>query len=297
MAFRIVAFRIATICLVAAVASAAPQPSVPFHLRVDLQEAQPDQTLGLFVTLDAVFGVMPNLTISWALPTIAASQTSFTVLVTQPASSDSNTTVLSKTLSSPAQLFSFSRSALAPATAYDVVVSATITLADGSSAALGFSQPTRFYTSAGAALWAQSAPVWPPKCVGAPGPAQPQFALFHADVPVAVPAASDGVLSALMYVTAAPPIYNDPWNVTKLFSGFKLYINNSLAGVGPGHSACGPYPMSSCAPVQPVDGFDLTDAVRGVLAQGAKSLDVDVSAFGLKQDDYLMAPGLPPKHA
>ena len=43
--------------------------------------------------------------------------------------------------------------------------------------------------------------------------------------------------------------------------------------------------------MQPVDGFDLTAAVRGVLALGAKSLDVDVSAFGLKQDDYLMAPG------
>jgi hypothetical protein len=204
-------FRSTAFLLVAA-AAAAQQPGAPFNVRVDLQEDQPDQTHGLFVTLDAVFGVMPNVSISWALPPFAASQTSFSVLVTQPASasSNANTTVLSKTLSSPAQLFSFARSTLAPATAYDVAVSATVTLADGSSSALGWSEPTRFYTSAGAALFAQSAPVWPPKCAGAPGPAQPQFALFHADVPVAVPAASDGVLSALMYVTSAPPIYNDP---------------------------------------------------------------------------------------
>ena len=40
-------------------------------------------------------------------------------------------------------------------------------------------------------------------------------------------------------------------------------------GVGPGHTACGPYAMSSCTPVQPVDGFDLTDVVRGLLAAGS----------------------------
>jgi hypothetical protein len=119
----------------------------------------------------------------------------------------------------------------APASVYDVSVSATVTTSsNGSSQATGFSRALRFATSAGAALWAQSAPIWAPKCASAPGPAQPQYTLYFADAKVPVPAASNGVLSALLYVTAAPPIYNDPWNVTKLFSGFKLYVNNSLVG-------------------------------------------------------------------
>ena len=285
--------------LLAAFAAAAAAAAVPppFGLRVDLQESQ-DYTgggHGLFVTLDAPYGVASNLTVSWALPAEAASQTSFSVVVSRPTSASSNASavVVSATaVASAAQLFSFARARLAPATAYDVTVSATVTLADGSQSASGWSAPLRFFTSAGAALWAQSAPVWAPKCAGAPGPAQPSFAVFYANVKLAVPAASDGVLSALVYATAAPPIYNDPWNVTKLFSGFKLSTNGSLIGIGPGHTACGPYAMSSCAAVQPVDGFDVTGLVRGLIAEGAGGLNLDVAAFAMRQDEYLMAPGM-----
>ena len=276
-----------------AAAAAAAAVAPPLMVRVDLQEWQPGGR-GLFVTLDAgVFGVSPNVTISWALPPEAAAQTGFSVVVTRPTAAGSNanaTVVASGAVASAAQLFGFARSALAPASAYDVSVSATVTAADGSAQATGWSQPLRFFTSAGAAVWAQSAPVWAPKCAGAPGPAQPQFALFFANAKVAVPAASTGILSALLYATAAPPIYNDPWNVTKLFSGFKLFVNDSLVGVGPGHTACGPYAMSSCSPFQPVDGYDVTDVVSGLVAQG-QGVNIDASAFSLKQDDYLMAPG------
>jgi hypothetical protein len=267
----------------------------PFDVRIDLHEWQAGG-YGVFVTLDSVFGVGPNLTVSWALPPAAVAQTSFTVQVTQQTDSANNASgsvVLSKTAASSAQLFSFPRAALAPASVYDVSVSATVTTSsNGSSQATGFSRALRFATSAGAALWAQSAPIWAPKCASAPGPAQPQYTLYFADAKVPVPAASNGVLSALLYVTAAPPIYNDPWNVTKLFSGFKLYVNNSLIGVGPGHTACGPYAMSSCTPVQPVDGFDITDTVRGLLAQGQQGVLIDVVASALKQDDYALAPGM-----
>jgi len=196
----------------AGAAAAAGAVGAPFQLRVDLQEQQPGGG-GLFVTLDAVYGVSANVSVSWALPPGALAQTGFSVLVTRPTSANGNanaTVVSSGSVASAAQLFSFARAALAPASAFDVAVSATVTAADGSSQATAWSQPLRFFTSAGGALWAQSAPVWAPKCAGAPGPAQPQFALFYANAPIAVPAASDGVLSALLYVTAAPPIYNDP---------------------------------------------------------------------------------------
>ena len=283
----------ASIALFAAAAAASAPVPPPFRVRIDLHEWQAGGH-GIFVTLDSVFGVGPNLTVTWALPPAAVMQTAFTVLVTQTTDSSTNasTTVLSKTVPSAAQLFSFPRAALSPASAYDVSVSATVTAADGSSQATGFSRALRFFTSAGAALWAQSAPVWAPKCASAPGPAQPQFSLYYANAKVPVPAASNGVLSALLYVTAAPPIYNDPWNVTKLFSGFKLYVNDSLVGVGPGPTACGPYAMSSCTPVQPVDGFDITDTVRGLLAQGQPGVLIDVVASALRQDEYLMAPGM-----
>jgi len=81
------------------------------------------------------------------------------------------------------------------------------------------------------------------------------------------------------------------WNVTKIFSGFKLYVNDSLVGVGPGHTACGPYAMSSCSAVQPVDGYDLTATVSGLLAAGRTTMNIDVAASGLQQADYLLAPG------
>ena len=208
---RALALSLSLAAFAAAAAAAAVGP--PFMVRVDLQEFQPGGH-GIFVTLDAVFGVGPNVSVSWALPPEAAAQTSFSVLVTRPTSAGNGganaTVVASGTVASAAQLFSFARGALAPASEYDVSVSATVTAADGSGAqATGWSYPLRFFTSAGSALWAQSVPVWAPKCAGAPGPAQPQFALFYANAKVALPAASDGVLSALLYATSAPPIYND----------------------------------------------------------------------------------------
>ena len=90
------------------------------------------------------------------------------------------------------------------------------TLANASTAS-SLSDPLPFFTSAGSASWIASKPIWAAKC-GSSGDKNPHFALFHANVNIAIPSGSNGILSSLFYATAAPPIYNDPWNVTNYFS-------------------------------------------------------------------------------
>ena len=76
-------------------------------------------------------------------------------------------------------------------------------------------------------------------------------------------------------------------NVTKLFSGFKLFVNATLVGLGPGHTACGPYPMSACAPVQPVDAFDITAVAR---ASVGGSISLFASAYSLRETEVAVVP-------
>jgi hypothetical protein len=257
----------------------------PTQVRVDLQEAQGAGSL--FVSLDGTFR---NVSISWALPPAFARQTSFTLLVTRPTdASGPNATVFSRTVTSATPLYTaLPRSTLAPSTGFDVVVAVTGTDAGGGVLTSAFSQPLRFFTSASNAEWTANggAPVWAPKCAGAPGPSTPQFALFKAS-----PTPSAPVLYALLYVTASPAIYNDPWNVTKLFSGFKLSVNGTLIGVGPGHAACGPYAMGPCTPTQPVDAFDVTASARAAYSAGSP-MPIDIAAYSIAQPEFAITPAV-----
>jgi hypothetical protein len=140
-----------------------------------------------------------------------------------------------------------------------------------------------------------SAPVWAPSCAGAAAP--PAFARFHADVPLGP---QRSVLSALLYVTGSPPIYQDPWTVTKLLGGYKLAVNGSTLGVGPGRTSCGPLRPGSqhggstaglCSPVQPVDGYDVRAQVAAALAAGAP-LALDIASYGLVQQSYGLVPAV-----
>jgi hypothetical protein len=271
-----------------------PIVRIDLHDRQYLNEQQPGT--GLFITLDSVTGSGPNVTFSWSLPVSFVSQTYFAILVTRPIDSKlgTNATVFSSGMrQSSSQIFTgLPRSSLSPNTAYNVQVMISGTLTNSSSSTSSWSDALPFFTSAGSAAWSSSAPVWAAKC-GSSGDKNPHFALFHADVQISIPAASNGILSALLYATAAPPIYNDPWNVTKLFTGFKLRVNDMFIGIGPGHTACGPYAMSSCKPVQPVDGFDLTSVTRDATkSTGSGSLSLDLTSFGLVQTEYSIVPAV-----
>ena len=90
------------------------------------------------------------------------------------------------------------------------------------------------------------------------------------------------MLSALLYVTGAPPVYSDPWNVTKILGGYALSVNGSRVGVGPGRTSCGPYAMGPCSPVQPYDGYDVTAAAQAAAAAGAP-LALAIESYGLPQ--------------
>jgi hypothetical protein len=267
-------------------------------VRVDLQERQffneeQQPGTGLFITLDSVTGSGNNVTFSWSLPTSFVSQISFNLLVTRPIdASGANVNVFSSGMQQgSSQMFTgLSRSLLNPNTAYNVQVMVIGTLANASTAS-SLSDPLPFFTSAGSTSWFASKPIWAAKC-GSSGDKNPHFALFHANVNIAIPSGSNGILSSLFYTTAAPPIYNDPWNVTKLFTGFKLKINDVFIGIGPGHTACGPYAMSSCKPVQPVDGFDITKMTREVVGSSSGTLSLDITSFGLLQPEYLIIPAV-----
>jgi hypothetical protein len=109
------------------------------------------------------------------------------------------------------------------------------------------------------------------------------------------------VLSALLYITGSPPIYNDPWNVTKILGGYKLAVNGTVRGIGPGRTSCGPLRPGNhqqvaagpglCAPVQPVDGYDVSREAAAALASGAPLL-LDVASYGLVQPDFGLVPAV-----
>lgn len=92
-------------------------------------------------------------------------------------------------------------------------------------------------------------------------------------------------------MTGAPPVYSDPWNVTKILGGYTLFVNGSRIGVGPGRTACGPYAMGPCAPVQPYDGFDVTAAATAAAAAGSP-LPLALESYGLPQPSLGIAPAV-----
>jgi hypothetical protein len=269
--------------------------SAPFHLRVDLHQST--RRGDTFVTLDALYP-LPNtpLLLSWALPSSLPTQASYRVWITTPTSATANATVLdSGFVASSAPRALVPRSLLAPARGY----SWTVAVKGGDGAVSAWAVPQRFFTSGGNATWAASAPIWAPPCAGAQAP-PPKFARFHAAVPLP---AGRAVLSALMYITGSPPIYQDPWNVTKLLGGYKLSLNNTVRGVGPGRTSCGPLRPGNhqqvsaapgpglCTPVQPVDGYDVSREVAAALAAAAPLL-VGVDSYGLAQAEFGLVPAV-----
>jgi alpha-L-rhamnosidase len=270
--------------LLAVLFAARARALAPFSLRVDLHLGD-----GPFITLDAPTGVGPNISFSWALPAGIPAQSAARVRVTTPAAGGGNTTVYdSGFFASPAtpwlaagaaQAAALARAALAPATAYDW----SVAVRDGAGAASEWSAPQRFFTSAGARAWAATEPVWAPACGGG---APPAFAYFRGALPLT---GGGALLSALLYVTGSPPIYSDPWNVTKIAGGFTLSVNGTRRGTGPGKAACGPVAMSACTPTQPYDGFDVSADVRAAAAAGAP-LAVDLVAYALAQPAHGLVP-------
>lgn len=269
----------AFLCLLSAVLSA---PPAPVYLRVDLQLSHGDS--GVFVTLDAVAGVLPSLLFTWALPPVALSSpvSASRVIIT----SFANTTAFDSGWVSDTEGRQYvPRSSLEASRGY----SWTVAVRDGAGADSVWASPQQFFTSAGAPTWAASAPVWAAPCDGG---ASPKFAYFRGAAPIPT---GRTVQSALLYVTGSPPIYNDPWNVTKLLGGYKLWVNGTSRGVGPGRTACGPVRPGGgpCVPVQPVDGYDVSDDVAFASAAGGTgTLPLELHSYGLTQNDFGIVPAV-----
>jgi hypothetical protein len=191
-------------------AAAAPAGAAPTSLRVDLHLSHRGIQHGTFITLDPTYplpqaGPASPLLLSWALPPALPAQAAARVLVTTPASATSNATVYdSGWAATAAQRLPLPRALLQPAREYTWTVA--VQGPDGG-APSAWALPQRFFTSAGAATWAASAPIWPAPCAGGSGGSPPRFARFHADLPVSAPQGAAGVLSALLYITGSPPIY------------------------------------------------------------------------------------------
>lgn len=167
----------------------------PDHLRVDLHLGA-----GPFVTLDTPYGVSTNLSFAWALPAGIPVQSAARIVISTPSAASSNTTTYdSGWVAGAAQLLGLPRSMLSPATAY----AWTVAVRDAHGVASAWAVPQTFFTSAGTTAWAATSPVWAPACGGG---APPAFAYFRGALPVRTDVA---LLSALLYVTGSPPIYND----------------------------------------------------------------------------------------
>jgi hypothetical protein len=286
----------------------------PHRLRVDAHllglgaTSESAAAPAAFIALPAPalpFGTPAALAVSWALPADAAAQSAARVVITRPTDALGARAPAvvydSGLVAGAAQTLPVPRAALAPATAYDVAVQVQFGAADAPSLS-NFSRAERFFTAAGPALWAppNSEAVWAPTCGGA----NSSFARFAVAVPLALPAGADGVLSALFFATASPPIYDDSTKTTKLLGGFQLRVGGALVGIGPGRTACGPAPThddSVCALSQPVDGFDVSGAVARALAEAgagagagagaAAHLDIELRSYALEQPQYNISRG------
>jgi hypothetical protein len=150
-----------------------------------------------FISLDAITGESSAVALSWELPSSISVQSVYIAVVT---SQEGVVAWNSGSVQGPVQIAYLPRSALQPASRYSWTVSV-----NGGQA----SMPAAFFTSAPAAGWALTAPIWASPCA-AYGPNTPLFARFSATPSIPT---TNAVASALLYVTGAPPIYHDPWNV------------------------------------------------------------------------------------
>ena len=270
----------------------------PFDVRVDahlLDAALPAAFVPLPPSLP--FGAPDAMAVTWALPTECATQLAARVVITRPVDASGArapaTVYDSGLVAGAAQAASVPRERLAYTTGYDIAVQVRFAPAGSNStpSLSELSAPARFVTSADALTWAapNSAPVWAAPCGGE----NSSFALFRAAAPLALPPGADGVLQALLYVTASPPIYDDSTLTTKLLGGFKLRLGagdaaRALVGVGPGRTSCGPAPThkdSVCALTQPVDGFDVRPFAEAALAARVP-LAVELEAYAVEQPQY-----------
>ena len=277
--------------LIAAASASLPAPE---RLRINLHAARADGA-AVFVGIGAA-AEDAALLLSWALPpqppsAPAPAPPALARAVIADARANGTVRFDSGWVVTPARL----QQLLAPAAALPeaAVLQLTVAVADADTNAGPWSAPLLFFTSArpGGATWAASAPVWAQPCGGGGGggaPSPPAFALVRSDV--ALPS-SPPVASALVFATASPPIYSDPWNVTKILGGYKLRVGGALVGIGPGHADCGPALLPTCNATQPVSGYDVSALAAAAQAAGAP-LAIDVTAYALPQPEYGIAPGL-----
>ena len=255
----------------------ASNPGPPTFLRVDLHL---DNNLPTpFVTLDSITSSTPNVSLSWALPP-GLRQTSYLVTVVDDAN---NTAWTSGWVPSTQRACSLlPRTVLARSRAY---VWRVAVKGDDGVSSLAASQ--RFFTFLSVAALAATSPVWAAPCGSSSAP--PKFALFKGTV--ALPS-NRTLLTALLFITGSPPIYSDPWNVTKILGGYKVRVSGVLLGVGPGRAACGPaQPESGCVPVQPIDGYDVSSAVSAAATTG-DPLTISIVSYGVVQPVYNITPAV-----
>jgi len=297
-----------TLALAAPVFAAAAAGAAPSHLRVDLHQST--RRGDTFITLDALYPLPSSpLLLSWALPSTLPTQAAYRVWLTTATSATANATVFdSGFVASSAPRAAVPRSLLSAARGY----AWTVAVRGGDGAVSAWAAPQRFFTSGGNATWGASAPIWAAPCGGAPGAPPPKFARFHAAITLP---AGRTALSALLYITGSPPIYSDPWNVTKILGGYKLALNGKVGGGGtrahlmraaaPGHPPAElrrarpdePGQLRQCpASVRPCSPSTATTCparwrVAAALSAGMPLL-VDVASYGLVQPDFGLVPAV-----
>lgn len=203
------------VAAVAAIISVAAQPLAPTLLRVDGRETP-------------VLGVESRTpSLQWAAPTDQDAQAS--VQVELRALPSGSVVWDSAQVSTTALSLAYSGPALSSMTTYSWRVRSW---GVNSSSPTAYSAPGTFVTGVWG-TWSAATPVWHPNATA-------QFVFLRADLPMPSPAAP--LFSAIAYVTANPqPSTQGETENGKLLAAYRLYVEGSWVGLGPGRPGnCGP---------------------------------------------------------
>jgi hypothetical protein len=256
------------------------------HLRLDLLAA--DSGGGSLPMLD-ISSAATSPTLTWELPAGVVVQTHAVIRVDRVPSGGA--AVYTTAVSGADQNVSLAVAhLLEPATIYTITVTAEGGTKSSGAAITQLSMPLTFFTSL-ADTW-EAKPIWAAPCSAGTraGPplfnnTTPDYAWFRSSL--ALPAGEE-VVSALAFVSAEAPLSVESPEVTKAFKwgldrgskilgAYKLFVDDTIVGVGPGRPRCAAVSQGDCERQTPYDGFALA------VTPGATEIAVEIHAYGRDQ--------------
>lgn len=158
-----------------------------------------------------------------------------------------------------------------------------VSVACDGSAPFPWSANQTFFTATSPNDWGDATPIWAaPNATGT----LPAFAFLRSQAPIRQ---DRTIASALVFITANPPlpshVEEGHYRPPKILGGYKLWVEGTVVGVGPGRARCGPLMNDqgdACAygvGEQPFDGHDVTSLAT---QSPDSTIDVFIVGYGLQ---------------